>query len=330
MSSDHALDNDDVEYLNAMDDLNEPEIPSDEEPVNHEWDGAEKKTGEEEEVKEETNNKEPRLESPYGFQLPQDEIWYRKLLLEWIKCDNHVASKGRHKGQPKPLPHHKPHQPIINSKLLPRVWMNVSRGDQLLGRMVFILFPNITPHACENFRAMCTGEKGLGRSGNPLHFKNSHFFKNIPNYFCQGGDTTFGDGSGGESIWGESYVDEISHGTIKLERGYLITANNGPQTNQSQFCILYDEAEWLENTATVFGVLYQGQDVLALLEQAGMESEHIDPVTHTPTLDAAKSPYRHGGESHPLTITDCGQLILKVIQKKLNGKPHFECEWVPG
>ena len=85
--SDHELDNDDVEYLNAMDDLNEPEIPSDEEPVNHEWDGARKKTEEEEEVEEESNKKEPRLESPYGFQLPQDEIWYRKLLLEWIECD---------------------------------------------------------------------------------------------------------------------------------------------------------------------------------------------------------------------------------------------------
>ena len=116
--------------------------------------------------------------------------------------------------------------------------------------------------------------------------------------------------------------------TLVLKGFFYLSFPTSPY--QSQFCILYDEAEWLENTATVFGVLYQGQDVLALLEQAGMESEHIDPVTHTPTRDAAKSPYRHGGESHPLTITDCGQLILKVIQKKLNGKPHFECEWVPG
>jgi peptidylprolyl isomerase len=324
---------DDAEYLNAMDDLDkEPSIQSEEVVSNHEWDAPEKiiKT-DEEEMNEEEKNDGPPMDGVYGFKLPKDEVWYRQLLLEWIECDNHIEYKGKRKistGISKPLPHHKPHHPIVNSKLLPRVFLDVSRGNKLLGRMIFILFPSVAPHACENFRSLCTGEKGLGKSGNPLHLKDTHFFKNIAHYYIQGGDTTNGDGSGGESIWGQAFNDEISHGKIKLNRGYLITANSGPQTNRSQFCILYDEAEWLENTATVFGVLDEGHDVLQLMEEAGLESDHIDPVTHTPTRNAAKSPYRLGGESHPLIITNCGQLVLKVNKTKLNKKPHYNCEWV--
>lgn len=324
-------DEDDAEYLRDMAALDEENqsIPSEEEESpNHEWDKQEKKIKtDDEEVKEEEENNGPALESLYGFDMPINEVWYRKQLLHWAECDEHVD----HKGRSKPLPRLEPEHPFDTAKLLPRVWMDVARGDTPLGRMVFILFPSVAPHACENFRALCTGEKGLGRSGQPLHFKGTYFFKIISHYFCQGGDTTMGDGSGGESIWGEHFKDELSHGKIALERGHLITANSGPDTNQSQFCVLFDEAEWLEDTATVFGVLDEGPEVLYLVEQTGLESTHVDPTTKTPTRAAAKSPFKHGGETHdPVTITDCGQLVLILTKTRKNGKPSHGCKWVVG
>ena len=329
-------DEDEADYLRQMDDLNaeqeeadnDDELPSDDEISNHEWDAhkKEEKT-EEEEMKEEEENKSTPLDTLYGFDMPKHEVYYRKQLVHWIECDENVD----HRGRSKPLPHPKPIHPFDTSKILPRVWMEVSRGNQLLGRMVFILFPDVAPHACENFRCLCTGEKGIGRSSNPLHFKGTHFFKNIPHFLVQGGDTTVGDGTGGESIWGKPFKDEICHGKVKMERGYLITANVGPNTNRSQFCILYDEAEWLEDKSTVFGILDEGTEVLYGMEQAGMSSEHTDQVTHTPTRNAPKSPYKLGGETHPLIITDCGQLILKETKTRGHrGKPHYGYKWIDG
>lgn len=90
----------------------------------------------------------------------------------------------------------------------PRVFFDMTIGGAPAGRVEFELFADKVPKTAENFRALCTGEKGIGRSGKPLHFKGSSFHRVIPNFMCQGGDFTRGNGTGGESIYGEKFADE--------------------------------------------------------------------------------------------------------------------------
>ncbi|KAK3441865.1 hypothetical protein EUGRSUZ_B02139 [Eucalyptus grandis] len=118
----------------------------------------------------------------------------------------------------------------------PKVFFDILIGKMKAGRVVMELFADVTPKAAENFRALCTAEKGIGRSGKPLRYKGSTFHCIIPNFMCQGGDFTGGNGTGGESMYGMKFADE----NFKMKHtgpAVLLMANAGPDTNGSQFFV---------------------------------------------------------------------------------------------
>ena len=142
---------------------------------------------------------------------------------------------------------------------------------------MFGLFGDTVPKTAENFRALCTGEKGTGKSGKPLHYKGSVFHRVIPGFMAQGGDFTHGSGIGGESIYGEKFADE----NFKLthSKPYLLSmANAGPGTNGSQFFITFVQTPWLDGRHVVFGEVIEGENVVKALEAIGSQSGKTSKV----------------------------------------------------
>jgi peptidylprolyl isomerase len=181
---------------------------------------------------------------------------------------------------------YKPHH-AVNPKN-PQVFFDITIGDKKAGRIEMELFADTCPKTAENFLQLCIGTKN--KAGKTLSYKGSSFHRIIPDFMCQGGDFTRGDGTGGESIYGSKFADETFEGKAgkHFGPGTLSMANAGPNTNGSQFFICTAATPHLDGKHVVFGQVVKGYDVVKAMEAVGSRPS--------------------GKTSSKVTISDCGKV----------------------
>lgn len=168
----------------------------------------------------------------------------------------------------------------------PKVFLDVAIGTSMR-RIVIELFSDAVPRTAENFRSLCTGERGTGAQGHKLHYKGSFFHRVIKGFICQGGDFTARDGTGGESIYvGGKFPDESFEGKAGRHWGLgtMSMANAGPNTNRSQFSMCVGRVGHLDGVHVVFGQVIGGLDWL--VEMNNVQTDANDrPTTPVHIVD---------------------------------------------
>ncbi|EEH60894.1 uncharacterized protein MICPUCDRAFT_8202, partial [Micromonas pusilla CCMP1545] len=160
-------------------------------------------------------------------------------------------------------------------------------------RLVIELYDDKAPLAVENFKALCTGEKGVSKNcGVAYHYKGVRFHRVVKGFMMQGGDFAMQNGSGGESIWAKKFKDEKDGLKLKHDaRGVLSMGNTGKNSNGSQFFITFAPCKALDGKHVVFGKVIEGFGVLDAIEALAAAS---GGVTEEPTA--------------PVVVADCGVL----------------------
>ncbi|XP_017317433.2 RANBP2-like and GRIP domain-containing protein 5/6 isoform X1 [Ictalurus punctatus] len=201
------------------------------------------------------------------FKTPELAESFRKTFTDCQRCMSQVDSAQSSKVME------------LSRQSNPEVFLTVAADGELIGKITIELFFNIVPKTAENFRALCTGEKGFG-------YRNSIFHRIIPDFMCQGGDISKQDGSGGRSIYGEKFEDE-NFDVRHTGPGILSMASRGRDTNNSQFLITLKKTEHLDFKHVAFGVVKDGMDVVKRMGELGSKK---------------------GVPSKKITVEDCGQL----------------------
>ena len=157
----------------------------------------------------------------------------------------------------------------------PKVFFDIKIGDKDAQRVEFELFKDKVPKTVENFRCLCTGEKG-----GDMHYKGTIFHRVIKDFMIQGGDYENRNGTGGKCIYGGKFDDENFY-YAHSEKGLLSMANAGPNTNGSQFFITCKETPWLDGKHVVFGRVIKGMEVVhevENLETGAQDKPKVDVV----------------------------------------------------
>uniref|UniRef100_A0A182YQE0 Uncharacterized protein n=1 Tax=Anopheles stephensi TaxID=30069 RepID=A0A182YQE0_ANOST len=194
----------------------------------------------------------------------------------------------------------------------PLVYLDVKVGQESVGRIVIELRADVVPKTAENFRLLCTGERGVASgTGTRLHYKGTPFHRVKSLFMSQGGDIVHFNGTGGESVYGETFEDENFN--LLHEDGAVSMANLGkPNTNNSQFFITSGECPHLNGTNVVVGYVIRGGSIIGEMERHSTDDG--DPIV-------------------PIVIEDCGQIApgadwrLNDDDDEFDTLPPFPDDW---
>uniref|UniRef100_A0A182N574 PPIase cyclophilin-type domain-containing protein n=1 Tax=Anopheles dirus TaxID=7168 RepID=A0A182N574_9DIPT len=204
-------------------------------------------------------------------------------------------------------------QRAVHDPKNPLVYLDIKVGQETVGRIVIELRADVVPKTAENFRALCTGERGIAAAtGTRLHYKGSQFHRVKSLFMSQGGDIVNRTGTGGESIYGGTFEDE--NFSLLHEDGAVSMANFGkPHTNNSQFFITSGECPHLNGTNVVVGYVIRGGGIIGEMER--YSTDDGDPIV-------------------PIVIEDCGQLApgedwhVDDDDDETDRLPPFPEDWV--